>query len=244
MKKRRSLNIIGCILIVILLILTAMVTLGRVMLIIKFGIVAANSLKTITILFGVIVFLLMAINNIPALIASVNASSNKKKSQDLGLQYRSKKSGPEEIREQLELAMKQRASLSGKIDRCILQLDEIEKQLERFDRLIRINEAVSLESAREALEETQRTICSNLKWVINSNVAASEHDDGAISRLNENIDEVLEANTELLNKDEEFLLDVADHLSEVKGSGQTFQLDAWRETISQFNQKFLMGDGK
>lgn len=213
----------------------------RASLIVQLGIIGANNVRLIpTAILGVLGLILIILGLI-GLIRDMKEASSKKKLQEIGLDYRSKDSGPQEIRQQLGLMLSQRPVLAAKIDRCIAQLDEIVQQLDRFDRLIKINEASALSDAREALEETERTICSNLKWIINSSVAASDHDAAALARLDENILEVTAVNKTLLDKDEEFLLDLADHLSQVKGEGQTFQLDAWRETIGSLNQKSLMG---
>ena len=213
----------------------------RASLIVRYGIIGANNLRLFTSVALLAAGLIFILVGLPGVIKDMKNSSDRRKLRSMGAQYRSKDSGPEEIREQLGLMMGQRSELAGRIDKCISQLGEMEEQLERFDRLIKINEAGALIEAREALEETQRTVCSNLKWIINSSVAASEHDQSATSRLAENIGRVLEVNEALLDKDDEFLLDLADHLSKVKGEGQTFQLDAWRETIGSLNQKSLMG---
>ena len=241
MSAKRGFLIAGAIGIILSIIAWFAMQAYRASLIVTLGIIGANNARLIPSLVFLAVSLVFILIGLPAVIKDIRSKTAEKRLHDLGSQYRSKHSGPEEIREQLSLVMGQRTELTGKIDKCISQLDEIEKQLDRFDRLIKINEAGALADAREALEETQRTICSNFKWIINSSVAASEHDQVAINRLAENIREVIEVNEALLDKDEEFLLDLADHLSQIKGEGQTFQLDAWRETISSLNQNSQMG---
>jgi hypothetical protein len=241
MTAKRGFLIVGAIGVILAIIAWFVTQAYRASLIVSLGIIGANNVRLIPSIALLAVSLILILIGLPGVIKDIRNKSARKRLQNLGSQYRSKDSGPEEIREQLGLMMGQRTELSGKIDRCISQLDEIEKQLERFDRLIKINEAGALAEAREALDETQRTICSNLKWIINSSVAASEHDESAVNRLGENISEVIKVNEALLDKDEEFLLNLADHLSKVKGEGQTFQLDAWRETISSLNQKSVMG---
>lgn len=241
MFAKRGFLIVGAIGVMLSIIAWFMMQFYRESLIVKFGIIGANNVRLIPTLALLAVSLVLISIGLPEVTKYIKNKSTKKRLQSLGLQYRSKDSGPESILEQLGLMRGQRTELASKIDQCMTQLDEIAQQLSRFDRLIIINDAGALTDAREALEETQRTICINLKWIINSSVAAPDHDQSAIKRLEENIHEVLVVNELLLNKDEEFLLDLADHLSEIKDEGQTFQLDAWRKTISSLNQKSLMG---
>jgi hypothetical protein len=241
MSAKRSLLIAGVIGMILSVIAWFLIQAYRAALIVQLGIIGANNMRIIPPAALLSVSLILFLIGLFGVIKDIRSKAAEKRLHNLGLHYRSKDSGPEEIRGQLGLMMGQRKELTGKIDRCMSQLDEIAKQLDRFDRLIQINEAGALAGAREALEETQNTVCANLKWVINSSIASSEHDPTALARLGENIGEVITVNETLLDKDEEFLLDLADHLSQIKGEGQTFQLDAWRETISSLNQKSLMG---
>jgi Protein involved in chromosome segregation, interacts with SMC proteins len=213
----------------------------RTSLVIKFGIIGADKIQKIPPLAILFVSIILIIIGLPGLIKYYKNDLAEKKVSNIALNYRSKKSGPEEIREQLVLMQDQRPEIREKVSICINQIDEIESQAERFNHLIKINEAESLASAMEAIDETQDTICSNLKWIINSNIAVSEKDKEAFNKLNGNIDKVIGLNKALIEKDEEFLLSIADYLSQIKDEDQTFQLDAWRETIKMLNQKSLMG---
>ena len=241
MFAKKGFLIAGVVGIILSIIVWLIMQAVRASLIVQLGIIGANNVRLISVLAVLVVSLVLILIGLPNAIKYIKSNMSKKKLKDMGAEYRSKDSGPEEIREQLDLIMRQRTVLAGKIDRCIAQLDEIQQQLNRFDRLIKINEADALAEAREALEETQSTVCSNLKWVINSSVAATNHDPHANDRLGDIINDVIAVNKALLNKDEEFMLDLADHLSQVKDDGYTFQLDAWRETISSLNQKSIMG---
>lgn len=214
---------------------------GRTSLVIKFGIIGADNIQKFSFLGIFAVSILLIIIGLPGLIKEYKSNLAEKKMNTIALSYRSRKSGPEEIREQLVLMKEQRFEIKDKIGICITQIDEIEDQVERFSHLIKINEAESLTSAKEAIEETQDTVCSNLRWIINSNIAVSEKDTAALGKLGDNINKVIELNKALINKDEEFLLTIADYLSQVDGNDETFQLDAWRETIKTMNQKSLMG---
>lgn len=240
MPHKKNLSLFGFIGIAITAILLFIMQVYRPALIVRFGVIGANNIKTIipTAIFLIsVVFILLGL---PSVLNDIKNKRGKKRFEDLEEQFRSKNSGPEKIREQLDLMMHQRTALANKIDQCISQIDEIEQQINSFDRLIKINEAQAFVGSKEALEETQHTICANLKWVINSMIV-SDSDEAVNSRISENIDKVIVVNKTLLDKDEEFLLDIADYLSNIKGEGETFQLDAWRETIKNLNQKSLLG---
>lgn len=239
--SKRYTVFIGAIGIVISVITWYIMRACRTSLVIKFGIIGADNIQKFTSLGIFIVSLIFIIIGLPGLMKHVKSNLEAKKANSISLNYRSKESGPEEIREQLIFMQNQRLDIREKIGMCISQIDEIESQVDRFNHLIKINEAESLAGAEEAIEETQNTICSNLRWIINSNIAVSEKDTAAVSKLNDNINKVIELNKALIDKDEEFLLIIADYLSQVKDQDQTFQLDAWREAIKTMNQKSLMG---
>ena len=232
---------LGAIGIVIAVITWYIMQANRTSLVIKFGIIGADNIQRFSFLGILIVSILFIIIGLPGLIKEYKSNMAEKKMSTITLNYRSKKSGPEEIREQLVLMQDQRFEIKEKIGICITQIDEIESQVERFSHLIKINEAETLTSAKEAIEETLDTVCSNLRWIINSNIAVSEKDTAALGKLGDNINKVIELNKALIDKDEEFLLTIAEYLSKVNDKDQTFQLDAWRETIKTMNQKSLMG---
>ena len=232
---------LGAIGIVIAVITWYIMQANRTSLVIKFGIIGADNIQRFSFLGILIVSILFIIIGLPGLIKEYKSNMAEKKMSTITLNYRSKKSGPEEIREQLVLMQDQRFEIKEKIGICITQIDEIESQVERFSHLIKINEAETLTSAKEAIEETLDTVCSNLRWIINSNIAVSEKDTAAFGKLGDNINKVIELNKALIDKDEEFLLTIAEYLSKVNDKDQTFQLDAWRETIKTMNQKSLMG---
>lgn len=233
--------LIGAAGIVISIVAWCIIQASRTSLVIKFGIIGANNIQNFTFWGIFTVSILLVIVGLPGLIKEYKNDLAERKMSTLTLNYRSKKSGPEEIREQLVLMQDQRFEIKEKIGICITQIDEIENQVDRFSHLIKINEAESLASAKEAIEETQHTVCSNLRWVINSNIAVSENDTAALGKLSDNINKVIELNKGLIEKDEEFLLTIADYLSQVNGTDQTFQLDAWRQAIKTMNQQSLMG---
>lgn len=233
--------IVGVVGIIISVITWYIMQANRTSMVIKFGIIGANNIQKFSFLGILIISILFIIIGLPGLIKEYKYNLAERKMSSISLNYRSKKSGPEEIREQLVLMQDQRFEIKEKIGICITQMEEIEDQVERFSHLIKINEAESLTSAIEAIEETRDTVCSNLRWIINSNIAVSEKDTVAFDKLGENINKVIQLNKALIDKDEEFLLTIADYLSQVEDEEQTFQLDAWRETIKTMNQKSLMG---
>ena len=232
---------IGAIGIVIAIITRYIMQASRTSMVIKFGIIGANNIQKYSFLVIFIISILILIIGLPGLIKEYKNNLAERKMSSISLNYRSKKSGPEEIREQLVLMQNQRVEIKEKVGICITQIDEIEDQVDRFRHLIKINEAESLNSAIEAIEETRDTVCSNLRWIINSNIAVSDNDTTALNKLGENMNKVIVLNKALIDKDEEFLLTVADFLSQVDDKEHTFQLDAWRDAIKNMNQKSLMG---
>jgi Protein involved in chromosome segregation, interacts with SMC proteins len=241
LSKRYYPVIIGTVGVVMSVITWYIMRASRTSLVIKYGIIGADDIQKYSFLVILIISILFIIIGMPGLIKEVRNNRAERKMSTMTLNYRSKKSGPEEIREQLVLMQDQRFEIKDKIGICITQIDEIENQMDRFGHLIKINEAESLTSAIEAIEETRDTVCSNLRWIINSNIAVSEKDAATLNKLSENINKVIELNKALIEKDEEFLLTIADYLSQIDDKEQVFQLDVWCEVIKKMNQKSLMG---
>jgi hypothetical protein len=142
----------------------------------------------------------------------------------------------------------ERPKLNKEIDNCLEQLDSINRKFERFDHLIKSNEAVSVSGARVGLVEIEKTLCTNFKWVINSSIAADEDDssiaDKFYDQCRNRIRRVIDANNQSLDKGSQFLLEIADNISQIETGRNTILLDAWLETIRNQNKQSLIGDEK
>ena len=180
------------------------------------------------------------------LVPDIVRNSSEGKLRKSSLAYRAKSSGPKEVRAQLLIMKEARPRLAAEIDRCLEQLDDISSLFSRFDQLIRSNEAETVSSARVGLEEIERTICANFKWVINSVIAADADDTPETkvfyNQCIERIDRVVAANSRALDKGNQFLLEIADNISLI--ASDTTLLDAWIETIRAQNEQSLIGTGE
>jgi hypothetical protein len=245
MKRARFLFIgVGCLLMaaLILVLLKSL----RTTMIVEIGIIATNTLRTVIMLVFVIAGLLaLAIGSYQMITGILKNSSNNRLKKS-SLSYRAKTSGQKEIRNQLMVMKEVRPRLAGEIDKCLEQLDGMASQFARFDQLITSNDAEAVSGARIGLEEIEKTLCANFKWVINSSIAAAEDDspeaDAFYAQCIERIERVVGANNRALEKGNQFLLEIADNISQI-GAGNTTMLDAWIETIRAQNRQSLIETG-
>jgi hypothetical protein len=246
MKRARFLLIgTGCLLAALL----AWVVLKslRTSMIVEFGVIFANTVRSVVLWTLVTVGLVAVAIGLYQLIRGAARDSSKDKLRRSSLAYRAKTSGQKEIRDQLMIMKEVRPRLSSAIDRCLGQLDSMASQFDRFDQLITSNDADAVSGARVGLEEIESTLCANFRWVINSSIAAEDGDspetDAFYDQCTDRIDRAVKRNDEALEKGNQFLLELADNISQT-GTGDTTMLDAWLETIRAQNKQSLirMGD--
>ena len=218
---------------------------ARVSLIISLGIVATNTLGTVLVLVFVIPGSTLMLISATQMVRKAIVKSIQTKLKRLSLDYRAKSSGQEEVREQLNIMKVDRPKLKSEIEECIQQLDNIQRKYERFDQLIKSNEADAVSGARDGLMEIEQTLVQNFKWVINSSIAADEDasidTDTFYDQCRSRIRKVIENNGRALDKGNQFLLDIADNISQIETGSNTTMLDAWLKTIRDQNKKSLIG---
>lgn len=241
MPKKSTLLYTGIGSLVLALLVSIILSAARTSMIVSIGIVATDSIKTVLlwplILIGIVSIGVAARQHVKD---AINDSS-KNKLNKISMAYRAKTSGQKEIREQLGIMMNSRPSLSIEIKNCIHQLDDVSSMFDRFDRLITVNEAKSVEGAKVGLDEIEQTVCSNMKWVINSSIAAEDdhlsETDTFYAKSRRTITKVINANESIISKGNEFLLALADNISKNEASINTTLLDAWLETIRDQNKQ-------
>jgi len=242
MKGVKSLAVGVCSLLATVVIWTALTAL-RTDMIIAFGIIATDNIRL------ALIGLFSATGSLTTgwglyqLVPGIIRNSSEDKLRKSSLSYRARSSGPKEVRDQLVVLKETRPRLAYELDRCLEQLVDISSLFSRFDQLIKSNEAETVSSARAGLEEIEGTVCANFKWVINSIIAADTDDtpetsvfyDQCIAR----IERVITANSRALDKGNQFLIEIADNVSQL--AIDTTMLDAWMETIRTQNEQSLIG---
>jgi hypothetical protein len=247
-KRARFLLVGTSCLLVALLVWAALKPL-RTTLIVEFGVVAANTIRAAAVWTLVAIGLVAVTIGLYQLLKGAARDSSKDRLKRSILAYRAKTSGQKEIRDQLLIMKEARPKLSSAIDRCLGQLDSMTSQFDRFDQLITSNDADAVSGARVGFVDIDNTLCANFKWVINSSIAAEDDDspeaDAFYDQCTDRITEAVKRNNEALEKGNQFLLELADNISQT-GTGDTTMLDAWLETIREQNKQSLirMGDVK
>jgi len=249
MFKQAKFLLVGVSCLLIALLLWAVLKSLRTSMIVEFGVVATNAIRSVLLWVFVIAGLVAIAMGLYRLITGIVRSSSKDRLKKSSLAYRAKTSGQKEVRDQLMIMKEVRPRLSSVIDVCLGQLDGMASQFARFDQLITSNDAEAVSGARIGLEEIESTLCANFKWVINSSIAAEDSDspetDAFYDQCVDRIERVVKANNHALEKGNQFLLELADNISQI-GTGDTTMLDAWIETIRDQNKRSLvwMGDVK
>lgn len=240
MQKKGMSLYVGVFSLVLTLLILIILEVARISMILSIGIVATDNIRAILVwFFGTIGVIFTGIGLYQLVKGS--ALERLKKS---SLAYRAKTSGQKEIREQLEIMMGMRPKLRGEISRCLDQLNALNSQLNRFNQLIKSNEAESVSGAIVGLKEIEQTLCFNFKGVINSSVAAEEDSSAATDKnykeSRARIRHVIEANSFVLDKGNEFLLAIADNISQIEAGSDTVLLDSWLKVIREQNKQSMI----
>jgi hypothetical protein len=232
---------VGCLLVAVLVWVVMRST--RTSMIVDIGIVATNTLSQVLFWIFMVPGAIAIAIWLYQQISAVRKSSSEDRLKKISTSYRAKESGQKEVRDQLTTMKEIWPKLSGKIDECLKQLDGINSQYDRFDHLIASNDAQAVLGGRAAFEEIEKTLVSNLKWVINIGIAADSSDSLATdTQCIEKIERAIRENSRVLEKGNEFLNALVDNIS--KGAtSKTFEVDAWLKTISDQNQQSLIGMG-
>jgi len=215
--------------------------------IIGMGIVAAKMVSMISfwilLLAGAVLFLMglrIKLEKISGVIAE-----NKQKRASLGSQQKSLKLA--DVCKSLQQIKRERPKLASEMDDCLEQTFLLEDLLKRFDDLIRRNNATVVSGARSALEEVERLICGSFDWVINNSLAVGEDGrpdtDIFYDKCREKIKRALNINQDRLDEGNEFLLDLADNVSEGSFSKNSVRFEAWVETVREQNKILMKGEG-
>ena len=150
-------------------------------------------------------------------------------------------------RDQLIEIQVKRPKLAGDIDQCLEQLSAVGRLLDRFEVLVKTNgiAAKPIEGAKDALKAIEETLCVNFRWVINLSIAADEDGHPATDRFydqcRQRIQHALYANRTALNKGGDFLIALADNISQVakqiNSDRHSSLIDAWIKTIEEQNEQ-------
>lgn len=213
--------------------------------IIGIGIIATDNIKASLIWGLIIIGVILTGVGLYGFIKDIVSTSSHNKLKKNSLAYRAKDSGLEEIHDQLKIMKTTRPGLVDEIDNCLKQIVDMNGIFDRFDQLIKINDANYVSGGRVALQEIEKTLCVNFRWVINSSIAADEDESPSADKFHnqcrERIFKVTEANSLILDKGNEFLLALADNISQAGAKGNTDVLDSWMDTIHEQNKKSTIG---
>ena len=150
-------------------------------------------------------------------------------------------------RDQLIEIQVKRPKLANDIDQCLEQLSAVGRLLDRFDVLVKTNgiAAKPIEGARVALKAIEETLCSNFRWIINLSIAADEDGSTVTDRFYDQcrrrIQYAQQANRTALDKGGDFLIALADNISQVanqiSSDRHSSLIDAWIKTITEQNRE-------
>lgn len=212
----------------------------RTSMIVEFGIVATNAVRTVLLGVFVAAGLVAVAIGLYQRVTDTIKNSSEDRIRKSNLAYRAKTSGVKEIREQLMILKSARPRLSGKIGKGLDQLDDMASQFARFDQLIKINDAEAVKGAMVGLKEIEGTLCTNLNFIISSVIATDDDEtpetNAFYDKSADRIDEVLAANSRVLGKGNELLQEIAANVSQPEAGGDTTLSDAWIDSIRSQKQ--------
>ena len=226
------------------LLLGLVVSASKTNLIIRQGIVAAERAILLAWLLPAIPGLLLLV---PAVVSHVRERERKAAVKPQDSRFSRAFLTRSNVRQQLIEVQVKRPKLAGDVDQCLEQLSAVGRLLDRFDALVKTNglAARPVEGARVALKAIEETLCSNFRWVINLSIAADEDGSAVTDRFydqcRQRIRHALGANRTALDKGGDFLIALADNISQVVGQlnadRHSSLIDAWIKTITEQNQQ-------
>ena len=245
MRKRKSkAPIAGIVFFALALLLWLAMSAARGNMIIRLGVVATDrAILAAWLLPALIGFLFL----VPGLVSLARGRKKKAARKEQDHRFSRAFLTRSNTREQLIEVQVKRPKLAADVEQCLEQLSAVGRLLDRFDVLVKTNgiAAKPIEGAKVALKAIEETLCSNFRWVINLSIAADEDGSALTDRFydqcRQRVRYALDANRTALDKGGDFLIALADNISQVaqqiNSDRQSSLIDAWIKTITDQNRQ-------
>lgn len=239
-------KIIGALLAVLGVIGIVTASMATPSLIVSIGVRAISVLKTLAIVTacaGGGIFALGFVPNIKNLISSSNSqkmiqgkAAERKKTFD---EYAKDSLNPVKTRERLDDLKESNASLSPIVDKCVNQMDRMDKLQDRYKTLLEANDALYLSSTVSVIDDAETRLCRNIRNIINCCILVEDGSAQLSDFDNEIIDKALRENESELENVNTLIHYAVNYINNYQQNGVTdmSELKAWIDVMKSSTDK-------
>ena len=153
----------------------------------------------------------------------------RRQDQEQFTEYAKDSLNPEKTRMRFEQLRRNNPSLSGLIDRCLIQMDTIDSYQARHKSLLDANEAIYLEDTIEVIDGSEQRMCRNFRNIINCCILVEHSGEGEEALDRGIIESSLSDNAEELKSVDTLLKYSVAYINNYNRNGVSDrrELDAW-----------------
>ena len=153
------------------------------------------------------------------------------KAETLSLEYAQ---NPRYVRQQLKRFEESKDyAVRDLVDKCVGQLDLMDKRQAQMNELLRLNNADYLRDLNKVLDDTELRICQNIKKIVNMLIIADDDSFEEDSVDHQMADKYLKDNSKILNQCRELLWQTRDYINNQGDQEDVSVIQAYIETLKQ-----------
>ena len=215
-------------------------------LIVSIGVRAISTLKIISIITACVgggVFVLSFVPKVANLISSSNNRKiikgkveERKKTFD---EYARDSLNPVKTRERLDDLKENNASLSPIVDKCLSQMDRMDKLQDRYKTLLDANDAIYLNNTISVIDDAETRLCRNIRNIINCCILVEDGSSELSDFDRQIIDKALRENESELENVNTLIHYAVNYINNYQQNGVTdmSELRAWIEVMRSSTDK-------
>ena len=233
-------KILGAILIALGIIGAVTAGIASPSLIVAIGVRAIQTLMITSCVVGGVGVLLEGIGFVPNIKRLVERSNNQKaiegkieERQKTFDEYAKDSLNPLKTRERFDDLREANPNLTSLIERCIKQMDKMDKLQDRYQSLISANDATYLESTISVIDDAETRLCRNMRNIINCCILVEDGSDDLSDFDNEIIEKSLSENENELKNVDTLIHYAVNYINNYQQNGVTdmSELRAWIEVM-------------
>lgn len=239
-------KIIGALLVVLGVIGIVTTSMATPALIVSIGVRAISTLSVLSIVTTCVGGGVFALGFVPNIINRINSSNNqkmikgkveeRKKTFD---EYAKDSLNPEKTRERLDDLKESNQGLTPIVDKCVNQMDRMDKLQERYKTLLEANDAIYLNDTISVIDDAETRLCRNIRNIINCCILVEDGSAQLSDFDNEIIDKALNENESELENVNTLIHYAVNYINNYQQNGVTdmSELKAWIDVMKTSTDK-------
>lgn len=233
-------KIIGALLVVLGVIGIITTSMATPALIVSIGVKAISTLSVLSIVTTCVGGGVFALGFVPNIINLINSSNNQKmikgkveERQKTFDEYAKDSLNPEKTRERLDDLKESNRELTPIVDKCINQMDRMDKLQDRYKTLIEANDAIYLNDTISVIDDAEKRLCRNIRNIINCCILVEDGSAQLSEFDNEIIDKALKENESELENVNTLIHYAVNYINNYQQNGVTdmSELKAWIDVM-------------